>query len=306
MFIVGRLVVLVLAFASGYLLLFDRGSAAIKEDGRIPFELHDNRIFVTARVNGKTCHLVLDTGGNGDTFLDKDFADELGLTLRKSWPITGAGSTAVSAYRSKVDSIVIHDLVMNRQPVNIVSFKEIREALGLKYLDGIVSSDVFRQYVVTIDFANKVVLLSTHDKFKPEVNALRIPFAGLNGSIPVVTGEVDGVPGKFIIDTGDRSTFTLFKNFALNHGFFSNYSLSDTVMTGYGLGGPILGRWLTLNELRVSNDLKATQVSARIPTITGGAFDRNDDLIGSIGNGLLATYSRVTFDYKNKVMFVVV
>lgn len=115
----------------------------------------------------------------------------------------------------------------------------------------------------------------------------------------MVKAMVEGIPGNVVIDTGDRSNFTLFKNFAFQNNFFNRADLEDTVMTGYGLGGPIMGRLFQLQSLEVDG-LQIADIRSRIPTINGGVFDRNDDIIGSIGNGSLSGFQSLKFEYKRR------
>jgi hypothetical protein len=74
-----------------------------------------------------------------------------------------------------------------------------------------------------------------------------VPFSIYDGQLPLISVQIDGIPASVIIDTGDRTAFTLFNHFAIKNGFFNHYHMSDTTITGYGLGGPILARTFSLN-----------------------------------------------------------
>jgi predicted aspartyl protease len=293
------------AFLVGYL-LFDRGGDIILRGNNniLPFELHDNRIFVTATLNGKEAHLIMDTGGNSHTILDEALAKKLGLPLKKGRSIYGTGNNPVSSYTSHVDSICISNLVLTNQDITVISFSEIKKALNLKYLDGLVSSEVFHKFTVEIDYQGKRLILHKPEIFTASPTDEAIPFTLLYGNTPVIEGAVDGLKGKFVIDTGDRSSFTLFRNFARENNFFDRYGLTDTLMTGYGIGGPIMGRFLTIRSIMLGDKVLTSETRSRIPTIEGGAFDRDDEIIGSVGNQLLATFASVTFDFRLKKMYV--
>jgi predicted aspartyl protease len=297
----------IITFLIGYSLFSNSADNARLKEGNnvIPFVLHDNRIFVKARIKGVECQLIVDTGGNSNTILDEALARRLNLSLKNGRKVYGAGEKAVPSYSSHVDSISISDLTLRDQILTIISFQEMRSALNMQYLDGLVGSEVFHQFAVEIDYKNGNLILHNPNEYKPHPQVQKVPFDLLYGNIPVVDGTIDEIPGKLVVDTGDRSEFTVFSRFASQHKFFNQYKLSDTLMTGYGIGGPIMGRFLTIRSVSINNAITVEGVKARIPTIVGGAFDRNDDIVASIGNGMLKRFSSVTFDYKRQSMDIV-
>lgn len=294
---------LILIVSISYLMLTSNGEVVLNGNNVIPFELHDNRIFVKARIKGKECRLILDTGGNSHTILDESFARSLGLPLGKGRLVYGAGENPVSSYSSHVDSILVDNLLLTDQSITVISFSEMKTALHMDYLDGMVSSELFRQFTVEVNYEGNQIVLHDPALFQPRELAEKVPF-DLLYQTPLIDGVVDGVKGKLIVDSGDRSNFTIFKNSSQTNKFLNNYSLSDTLMTGYGIGGPIWGRYLTLSEISIARNLKITNIQARIPTINGGAFDRNDNVLGSIGNGILLRFKSVTFDFRNMIMYI--
>lgn len=292
----------ILTLLIGYFFLPNSTDNALLKEGSniIPFVLHDNRIFVKAKIKGVECQLIVDTGGNSNTILDEALAGRLNLDLKNGRKVYGAGENAVPSYTSFIDSISISGLTLRNQTLTIISLQEMKDALNMQYLDGLVSSEVFHQFVVQIDYKNRNLILHNPDEYKPHPQAQKIPFHLLYGNIPVVDGTIDEIPGKLVVDTGDRSEFTVFRRFATENDFLNQYKLSDTLMTGYGIGGPILGRFLIIQSVSINHTIVVDNVKARIPTIVGGAFDRSDDIVGSIGNAMLKQFSSVTFDYKRQ------
>jgi predicted aspartyl protease len=297
----------IITFLIGYSLFSNSADNAYLKEGNnvIPFVLHDNRIFVMAKIKGVECQLIVDTGGNSNTILDEALARRLNLPLKNGRKVYGAGEKTVSSYTSHVDSISISGLTLRDQTLTIISFQEMRSALNMQYLDGLVGSEVFHQFAVEIDYQNRNIILHNPDEYKSHPQVQKIPFDLLYGNIPIVDGTIDGIPGKLVVDTGDRLEFTIFRRFARQHDFFNQYILSDTVMTGYGIGGPIMGRTLTIRSVGITDKIAVEIVKARIPTISGGAFERSDDIVASIGNGMLKRFSSVTFDYKRQSMDIV-
>lgn len=267
----------------------------------IPFVIHDNRIFMKTHIGKKIFHFILDTGGG--IVLDMDAANGLQLPLTSQGNITGTGEKPVPLFRAMIDTIRIGNLQILNKDAMVISLKEIKEVLKLDFLDGVVGYEVFRRFITEINFTGSSVTLYEKEIFKKPDHAYAIPFRLLDGRIPVIKVSIDGIEAEFIIDTGDRSNLTLFPKFADENNFRFRYTLSDTLLTGYGIGGPINGQLLTIKKIDLDEGLFAENVITRIPTILAGAFNRSDAVKGSIGNGLMKQFKKVIFDYFNKVIY---
>lgn len=268
----------------------------------VPFILHDNRAFVKTHIRKKEFHFILDTGGG--IVLDMDAASGMLLPLTRQGNITGTGEKPVPLFRAIIDTIQIGGLRILNKDAMVISLKEIKEALKLNFLDGVVGYEVFQRFITEINFTGSSVTLYEKDTFRAPDKSYAIPFRLLSGRIPVIQVEIDGIEAEFIIDTGDRSTLTLFPKFSDDNNFRTRYTLSDTLVTGYGIGGPINGQLLTLNKINLNKTLIVENVLTRIPAIRAGAFNRSDSVKGSIGNGLLKQFKKITFDYFNKVLYI--
>lgn len=266
----------------------------------LPFELHDNRIYLNVRVQGHTGRFILDTGGYFG--LDKNFAESIGLRLYGRRQIGGAGPDRVTAWYTRVDSVEVDALTLTDIGGPVINFTPMKSALNLLYLDGIIGYELFSKYVVDIDFRNKMVRFHRPEKFSPDTSWIRIPFTLYQRRIPLIEGELDSRLGRFIIDTGDRSELTLFKGFLSSHEIRYRYPLSDTLITGYGIGGAIRARTSTAGRLHLG-EAAYDSVGFRIPVLTSGAFVDNPNA-GSIGNGLLKRNNRVVFDYTQNLLYI--
>jgi hypothetical protein len=172
---------------------------------------------------------------------------------------------------------------------------EIREKLHLPYLDGVIGYTFMKDYAVQTDYPGRVV-----NFYKSYTAPLPVPFTKYQGQLPRITVQIDGINASVIIDTGDRTAFTLFNHFAIKHGFITKYKLSDTTITGYGLGGPIYARTFSLDHFKIGK-LNLANIPTRIPMLKTGFFaDKNID--GSIGGGVLKKY-KFTIDYKKQDLY---
>jgi predicted aspartyl protease len=268
----------------------------------IPFILHDNRVFVKTQIGKKVFHFLLDTGGG--IVLDIDAANGLQLPLTRQGEITGTGEKPAPLFRTMIDTIHIAGLQILNKDAMVISLREIKEALRLDFLDGVVGYEIFQRFITEINFSGASITLYEKETFRKPDNAYAIPFRLLDGRIPVIKMKIDGIEAEFIIDTGDRSSLTLFPKFSDENNFRTRYTLSDTLLTGYGIGGPINGQLLTIKKINLGDTLVVENTLTRIPTIRSGAFNRNDSVKGSIGNGLLKQFKKITFDYFNKVLYI--
>jgi hypothetical protein len=177
----------------------------------------------------------------------------------------------------------------------VIDFSEIINGLHLPYLDGVIGYTFMKDYAVQFDYPNHVI-----NFYKSYTGSTALPFTLQYGSIPKFAAEIDGKKAIIIVDTGDRTAFTLFNHFAIKTGIIYNYHLSDTTITGYGLGGPIYARTFKLHSLQIAN-VKAADVPSRIPMLKTGAF-ADTSIDGSVGGGVLKQY-KFTIDYKKQVLY---
>ena len=259
-----------------------------------PIEIVDNRPFVEVKIKDKTFHFVIDTGGFNS--IEKEVAEELNLTLNNKFQMPGAGEKTVDAWSTTIDSFSIGEHKFANRKFYVLPLKEIKESLKLPYLDGIIGYDFFGQMVLQLDYPNKKVSFLNNFTGKNGV-----PFSIFGSHIPKITVEIDGIKSEFVIDTGDRSNLTLAQTFSTEVFAKNQYVLSESKITGYGLGGPIYAQTFELNSLKFGA-AEAKKIITRIPTLKSGVFTQSG-FYGSIGSGLLKNY-KVTFDYQNKLFFV--
>lgn len=267
----------------------------------LPFSLTDNRIIVPVTVNDRGPHqFVFDTGGSN--ILDLSVARELGLTLEGASEARGAGAASQQAWTASVDRATVGPVTMSSQTFRVLSLDAIRRAIGFRRLDGIVGRELIDRFVVDIDYGNSTLQFIDRTRWTPSPAwAGAMPLTFLDG-IPAVQATVDGRSGTFIIDTGDRSSLTLFGPFVKHHRLRERYQRRVRAITGWGVGGPI-----PADVTRVMNfslgAYEVRQVVTRMPTLETGGF-ATSEAAGSIGNGILKRF-QVAFDYRSKRMLLV-
>jgi len=115
-------------------------------------------------------------------------------------------------------------------------------------------------------------------------------------------GKIDGIPGRFSIDTGSRTSLDLHRPFAEKHGLKERYAPKFEAVTGWGVGGSVKSAVaragvLELGGIRIEGPVTHLSLAAQ-----KGAFN-DAHLAGNVGSGLLRQFT-VTFDYAGQVMYL--
>jgi membrane-associated protease RseP (regulator of RpoE activity) len=122
-----------------------------------------------------------------------------------------------------------------------------------------------------------------------------------DGNTIEVPATYDGVPGNFIVDTGNRASLILNSPFVAAHAQFAKYSTAPEAVTGWGIGGPtkshvIRGTGLVIGDQHVDAPV------VLLSTATKGS-DADASQSGNIGGGVLKRFV-VTLDYEHQKMYL--
>ena len=258
----------------------------------VPFRMIDNREFVDAYVNGKgPFAFVVDTGSI--SLITPEVAAAVGIASVDAGLSGGVGEKREPMRHAVLDRLTFGDVSLTKLPVGVGSLRAIRDAIGFARFDGIIGSDVLRRYRTRIDGIGAGVMQLSD----AAAVGVALPFRVVDDEI-VVAGSVNGIAGDFIVDTGDRSTLTLFGPFVAKHGLGSVNGV--VAVTGWGIGGPVRAR-VTRADF-AAGPLVGRNVVARQSLQRAGAFT-DPRFAGSIGNGLLKNYA-ITFDYEASRLYV--
>jgi hypothetical protein len=119
--------------------------------------------------------------------------------------------------------------------------------------------------------------------------------------MPLIDGEVDGMKGRFTIDTGARSSVTLSAPFVMEHGLLLRYPRRHETTTGWGLGGPTRAYatragWLKLGPLEVKAPV--LELSSAVATTGSDRY-----IAGSVGGGALRRFT-VSIDFVGRALYL--
>src|SRR5215813_5942316 len=268
---------------------------------RIPFEEDDGHISLQLRINGSDpLRFALDTGAT-HTIINRKWETSLHLRPQGKQQIGGAGGYEEASLIKNV-SIKLGDVELVNQTLWSLPLDALFPAGG-REIAGIIGYDLFRHFIVDIDFVARQIALYDPKTFK---------YAGSGQSIPLIV-QGDGaiyveasiavashtpIEGQFVIDTGSNSTLMLAKPFVDQHRLLE--SVGPTVPArGGGVGGEIQLVFGRLKSLQIGPFAIANPVTAFITV--GEIADSGKS--GNIGGKLLRRF-RVIFDYSGQRMLL--
>jgi hypothetical protein len=147
---------LILAF----FLLFLTSLRAAETALVVPLESYgESQKILRAKINGREGAFLFDSGG-GVTTVTPEFAEEIG---RKPWgKIVGFRMTGQRADMARCDDVMLETAGM-REHLPIIGVFDLMSLLppGASKLDGVIGLDAFANKSITIDLANKRIVIET-------------------------------------------------------------------------------------------------------------------------------------------------
>jgi predicted aspartyl protease len=273
-----------------------------KKSIRIPFEWQSNLIIVPIKINkSDTLNFILDTGISMILLTEPSVASALNLKYVRKVNVMGVGEgEALSAQISVNNTIeLLPEVTANQQ--NIVSLSEdilhLSNYVGMP-IHGIFGFDLFKHFVVRIDFVQKMITL-----YRPD----RYVYRGKGEKIPIIIEETKPylyakaiwadnreVPIKVILDTGAGHALSL------DMGTHEQIQLPDKIIRaqlGRGLNGIINGSLGRIEKIQIGRYEFANVITSFPDTTTYGMqMAKRLNRQGNIGCEVLKRFD-IIFDY---------
>lgn len=267
----------------------------------MPFELLVGRLIaIQAAINGHPVKLILDSGGA--EAVTQAFAKSHDLKALGSFKLNGGwGAKALETRFARVQTLTLGGLVTLRHqvfrvmPLEKALFDKLNTLSGEK-ISGLVGYEIFKRFVVRIDYAHKKLTLIRPGAFNPKDagNAIPIAFAG---QFSTIKGSLDGLKGEFTLDTGSAAPLIMRSPFVMQHDLLSRYKVSSPMAIGDGLSARIAHAGVFMfGPMPIKNPLVFLTSSPK------GAF-ASMDTAGNIGAPILKRFT-VTFDYAHKRVYL--
>lgn len=275
---------------------FDSGDSALE----IPLDIDNSIIRMEVRVNNsKPLKFIFDTGASISA-ISSQGAAELGLKTQGRFhgnatggKIQGSTTKGVSL---KAQGAEISNLLIASFPFNIPP--------GFEF-DGIIGCDFIKQFVVEIDYQNKIMNLYSPRTYSYSGRGEVIPLLLAAGRTPLVSTKIilEGhapVEARLEVDTGADGTFVI------NSPLVKRQRLAEAILktaqsNNNGAGGEqtlAVGRVKAVQLGRLVFDNPPVGLSH--DTEGAGASEENDGVIG----GEIFRRFKVILDYSRKQMIL--
>lgn len=265
----------------------------------MPFELIGNHIYLHVMLNGKgPYYFALDSGARD--FVTPTVAKAIGLTATPKSFTRPDGRKFTFQGWPPIDTVQFGALTLRDQPFAVIPFENYDQVEGVTPFGGLLGYEVLKAFVVRIDYAHQTLTFTKPDQFQAPAQETPLPLTFLS-HIPQAPAELDGRAGVFNIDTGDRRSVEVFRDFIAQNHLRTKYPAKVRAMTGWGGRGPVVSDLARAGELTLGGfTILRPVVEMDVPK--GGAFDFAHTA-GNIGADILRQFT-VTLDYSRKQMFL--
>jgi predicted aspartyl protease len=236
----------------------------------VPFDLIDNRIVIDVRLNGRgPFRLIFDSGANA--VVSPEVARQLGLKVENlQTGGGGVGEQRVERGETTISEIEVGGIRLPAEEFGVISFDDSKYVFGANRIDGILGFPLFSRYVVRIDYERKQLTFAEPSGFVYEGRGTSVAI-DFDGHLPLIEGELDGVPGSFVIDTGARSSLILYGPFVERNNLRAKYKASFQGVTGWGIGGPVRSYIVRAQTLKLGA-VEVRNLIARLSLQKSGAL----------------------------------
>lgn len=280
---------------------FQTSTAATNAPVTIPFELVTRHIMLKVRINNsRPLSFVFDTGDKV-CVVDTEVAKELGLKMEGQLRVGGAGADTLPASFIKEATWSLAGLDGFTQPVALTMPLGRMAARFGQDFDGIIGSDFIRQFVVEVDYQDRVLKLYDKDKFNYSGAGEAIPIQLNSQGHPILNGEVtplngDAIKGKFVLDLGAGGSLVLMSPVVSEHNLLGNGLKTIKAIGVGGAGGQSTGQIGRVKSLQIGKFAIANPLTLFSEDKAGAMA--NHAMVGNIGQ-MIASKFKVFLDYSH-------
>lgn len=307
----------VIAFVCFFLLFQNFGNAQpfgdllIKKGVKkvdIPFEYENNFIIVKVTFNDVfPLKFIFDTGAEHTILTRREITDLLQINYDRQFKIKGADlSTNLYAYLARGVKLTIHNMIAENRSILVLEEDYFRfEEFGGINVQGIIGADLFRRYVVKIDYRRKVITIYDPHHFKqPDSHFQEIPVEFHRNKPYLFAGTIfakDTIPqAKYLMDTGASIALLLYTNGQPKVELPPQFI---TTKIGMGLGGYLEGFLGRTEKLEIGNFPLEDVITnfQEIPPDADTTYLNGRN--GIIGNQILNRFTMIVDYINGKVYF---
>lgn len=186
----------------------------------IPFEYQNNLIIINVLFQGMVpLKFIFDTGAEYSILSKKEITDVLGIPYQREFKLIGSDmSTEITAYLISGIQLQISDLLLPNRAMLVLDEDHLHlESVTGVQMHGIIGSDIFKRYVVKIDYRKKMISLFQAETFKLPKKGFEEMDIEIYRNKPYIKDNIwfsptDSLPVKLLIDTGAALSLLLHTN----------------------------------------------------------------------------------------------
>ena len=274
-----------------------------KKNVVIDFKMSSNLIIIPITINDSdTLNFILDTGVRYPIITELTFVSKLHLNYMMPFNVNLGDGDELIAYRSGNNIMQIEGLTARNQEIQVIIDEEfqISHLLGIP-VHGIIGFNLFKDYVIEIDYTNEKIILNKPEYFsyKNRNKDIVIPLHFEDEKpfmrTTIVTDDLVEVPVTLLVDTGASDALWLSaksdERIRVPQNHFETFIGRGLYGDWFGAKGRIDGIWV--GSIVFPKPIVAFPDSDVVDQIISSS-DRN----GTIGAEILRRFY-VIFDYRN-------
>lgn len=275
----------------------------------IPFDYENDFIILNVLFNGTLpLRFIFDTGAEHTILTKKAVTDLFQIQYDRKFTIYGSDlSTVLYAYLARGITLKIDNLIATNRNILVLEedYFRFQEFAGIN-VQGILGSDLFRRFVVKINFKRQIVTFIDPMTFEPPERGYEAIDIDLERHKPYIQTQIavnaggDRHPARLLIDTGGSLSLLLYTNTDIN------IELPPKVIRtniGMGLGGFLQGALGRIEEIEFGpfsfNEVVTNFQELEVDMDSLKIADRH----GILGNHILKRFT-VYIDYIRGKMYL--
>jgi hypothetical protein len=262
------------------------GQVTIPAEGGLTFQM---------RVNGQgPFPTIFDTGAVN--VISSEFAKKLGLKIEDKPIDFGAIGGSAKVHTARIETLSIGDLVIRNQ-----NFFVMDMPLGTGIPQMLVGWEMLQSFAVRIDFAQNELTFIDLAHFTYSGNGTAVPLVlNKHGNGIYLDARVDGIKGRFQLDTGNETGLFLNAHFVDKHHLQQKLHATLRGYNGKGMGGDAPEAWFARLHTLELGGIALHDPVVRLLTAKDKYLQQ---LAGNIGQSTLKHFT-VTIDCRHRVMYL--
>ncbi len=272
----------------------------------IEFENYNNLILVPIILNNALpLKFILDTGVRTTILTDRTLSDLISINYDRKIPLVGVdGLKIIDAFVANNISLKLPGVTGRGQSLLVLEedFLQLKNYLGVE-VHGILGYELFRRFIVKINYDRKIITLYEPAFFKPNKKFSKIPIT-LEDTKPYLKLDVTQMNGKkitakLLVDTGASHTILLNQD---THVDIEYPEIKIESVLGRSIGGSVLGFLGRAKKIEVDK-FQFEDVIASFPEPQELDVYKKKNRNGTIGGGLLGRFVTI-IDYFNEYIYL--